>query len=41
MTRQVLLVDDDAAVREALSQTLDLAGLAAIPAGSFVAPWCC
>ena len=37
MTRQVLLVDDDAAVREALSQTLDLAGLAAIPAGSFVA----
>lgn len=37
MTRQVLLVDDDSAVREALSQTLDLAGLAAIPAGSFVA----
>jgi len=33
----VLLVDDDVAVREALAQTLDLAGLAAIPAGSFVA----
>ncbi len=33
----VLLVDDDAAVREALVQTLDLAGLTAIPAGSFVA----
>lgn len=33
----VLLVDDDAAVREALAQTLDLAGLQAIPAASFVA----
>ena len=33
----VLLVDDDAAVREALAQTLDLAGLHAIPAASFVA----
>lgn len=34
---QILLVDDDAAVREALSQTLDLADLQAIPVGSFVA----
>jgi two-component system, NtrC family, C4-dicarboxylate transport response regulator DctD len=33
----VLLVDDDAAVREALAQTLDLAGLRPIPAASFVA----
>ena len=33
----VLLVDDDASVREALSQTLDLAGFRSIPAGSFVA----
>lgn len=33
----VLLVDDDAAVREALAQTLDLAGLQPIPAASFVA----
>lgn len=37
MTRSVLLVDDDAAVREALAQTLELADLNAIPAGSFVA----
>jgi two-component system, NtrC family, C4-dicarboxylate transport response regulator DctD len=36
MTRQVLLVDDDAAVREALAQTLELADITAIPAGSFV-----
>jgi len=33
----VLLVDDDAAVREALAQTLELAGLNPIPAASFVA----
>ena len=33
----VLLVDDDASVRDALAQTLDLADLRAIPAGSFVA----
>ena len=37
MTRDVLLVDDDAAVREALSQTLELADLQPIPVGSFVA----
>ena len=33
----VLVVDDDAAVREALVQTLDLAGYAPLAAGSFVA----
>lgn len=37
MTRKVLLVDDDAAVREALSQTLELADYEAMTAGSFVA----
>lgn len=37
MTRKVLLVDDDAAVREALSQTLELADYDALTAGSFVA----
>ncbi len=37
MTRRVLVVDDDAAVREALSQTLDLASLEPVLAGSFVA----
>lgn len=37
MSPPVLLVDDDAAVREALVQTLDLAGMRAIPAASFVA----
>jgi len=37
MTRKVLLVDDDAAVRDALGQTLELAELEAITAGSFVA----
>ena len=37
MTGRVLLVDDDAAVREALAQTLELADLEAITAGSFVA----
>jgi len=36
MTSTVLLVDDDAAVREALSQTLELADLTCISAGSFV-----
>lgn len=36
MTRKVLLVDDDAAVRAALAQTLELADLEAIPAGSFI-----
>ncbi len=35
--RKVLLVDDDAAVREALGQTLELADLDAVTAGSFVA----
>lgn len=37
MTRRVLLVDDDAAVREALAQTLELNDLEAVTAGSFVA----
>ena len=37
MSRTVLLVDDDGAVREALAQTLELAEITAIPAGSFVA----
>lgn len=37
MNHLVLLVDDDRAVREALAQTLELAGLRPIPAGSFVA----
>ncbi|WP_170786587.1 sigma-54-dependent transcriptional regulator [Ruegeria lacuscaerulensis] len=37
MTRKVLLVDDDAAVREALAQTLELADYAPVTAGSFVA----
>lgn len=36
MTRKVLLVDDDAAVREALGQTLELADITAITASSFV-----
>ncbi len=36
MTRQVLLVDDDAMVREALGQTLDLAGHTPILAGSYI-----
>lgn len=36
MSRTVLLVDDDAAVREALSQTLELADIDCIAAGSFV-----
>lgn len=36
MTRRVLLIDDDAAVREALGQTLELADFDAITAGSFV-----
>ncbi|EPX75523.1 sigma-54-dependent transcriptional regulator [Salipiger mucosus] len=36
MTRAVLLVDDDAAVREALGQTLELAEFDARTAGSFV-----
>ncbi|MGR3445731.1 MAG: sigma-54-dependent transcriptional regulator [Thalassococcus profundi] len=36
MIRRVLLVDDDAAVREALGQTLELAELAPLTAGSFV-----
>jgi len=34
--RKVLLVDDDAAVREALGQTLELAKFDAVTAGSFV-----
>ncbi len=37
MTRQVLLIDDDAMVREALAQTLQLAGLTPDCAASFVA----
>ncbi len=37
MTRRVLVVDDDAAVREALSQTLELHDLEPVTAGSFVA----
>lgn len=37
MIRKVLLVDDDAAVREALAQTLELAEFEPIVAGSFVA----
>lgn len=35
--RKVLVVDDDAAVREALKQTLELNDLDPVPAGSFVA----
>lgn len=34
--RRVLVVDDDAAVREALAQTLELADLAPLPVGSFI-----
>ena len=37
MTRRVLVVEDDAPVREALAQTLELAELEAETAGSFVA----
>ncbi|MEM9968375.1 MAG: sigma-54 dependent transcriptional regulator [Pseudomonadota bacterium] len=37
MKGSILLVDDDAAVREALAQTLELAEFHPIPAGSFVA----
>lgn len=37
MPRMVLLVDDDAAVRDALAQTLELAELSPILAGSYVA----
>ncbi len=37
MNRQVLLVDDDTAVRDALSQTLELADMQPLTAGSFVA----
>lgn len=37
MTAPVLLVDDDAAVRDALAQTLELADFSPIPTGSFVA----
>ncbi len=37
MTRRVLLVDDDMAVREALGQTLELADCEPLLAGSFVA----
>jgi two-component system C4-dicarboxylate transport response regulator DctD len=36
MTVKVLVVDDDAAVRDALCQTLELADLEPIPAGTFV-----
>lgn len=37
MSGTVLLVDDDVAVREALAQTLELAQITAVTAGSFVA----
>ncbi|MFK7762814.1 MAG: sigma-54-dependent transcriptional regulator [Roseobacter sp.] len=37
MSKQVLLVDDDSAVRDALSQTLELADMHPLTAGSFVA----
>ncbi|NVO55069.1 sigma-54-dependent Fis family transcriptional regulator [Rhodobacteraceae bacterium B1Z28] len=37
MIRSVLLVDDDAAVREALAQTLELADYTPVSVGSFVA----
>ena len=37
MTGRVLLVEDDASVREALAQTLELAEMEPIQAGSFVA----
>jgi len=36
MTHRVLLVDDDVNVRDALGQTLELADLNAIPAGSYI-----
>ncbi|MBR9766456.1 MAG: response regulator, partial [Rhodobacteraceae bacterium] len=36
MVSRVLLVDDDAAVREALAQTLELADLSPLVAGSFI-----
>ena len=36
MSQKVLLVDDDAMVREALGQTLDLAGLDPLTCGSFI-----
>ncbi|WP_300514011.1 sigma-54 dependent transcriptional regulator [Aliiroseovarius sp.] len=36
MSQKVLLVDDDAMVREALGQTLELAGLDPLTAGSFI-----
>lgn len=36
MTHTVLLVDDDAMVREALGQTLELDGLSVISAGSYI-----
>ncbi|WP_136635068.1 sigma-54-dependent transcriptional regulator [Pseudooceanicola onchidii] len=36
MARKVLIVDDDAAVREALAQTLDLADLIPVITGSFI-----
>jgi len=36
MTKKVLLVDDDKEVREALGQTLELAGLEPVLAASFV-----
>jgi len=36
MTRQVLLVDDDAAVRDALCQTLELDDLMPVPAASYI-----
>ena len=36
MTRKVLVVDDDTMVREALAQTIELAGLDPLPVGSYI-----
>ena len=37
MSKRVLVVDDDAAVRDALAQSLELANLSPVTAASFVA----
>ncbi|MGB1179604.1 MAG: response regulator, partial [Lentibacter algarum] len=36
MSKTVLIVDDDRAVRDALAQTLELEGLDVVLAGSFI-----